>query len=87
MEDLDHYGNDIVPPSPLTAVGTADECRFDYPTTNGVVQNGSSVGICTHRTHVFARFGADLHAQSVLSNKISAAELWTKFVKVTLLVG
>ena len=26
-----------------------------YPTTNGGVQNGSSVGTCTHYVHVFAR--------------------------------
>ncbi len=27
----------------------------EYPTTNGGMQNGSSVEICTHCTHVFAR--------------------------------
>ena len=31
--------------------------------------------------HVFASFGADLHAQSMLINKISASELGRKFVK------
>ena len=31
--------------------------------------------------HVFARFGADLHAQSVLVSKISASELRRKFIK------
>ena len=34
-----------------------------------------------------ARFGADLHAQSVLSSKISASELRRKFIKSALLVG
>ncbi len=32
-------------------------------------------------------FGADLYAQSVLINKISASELSWKFIKVALLVG
>ncbi len=41
-----------------------------------------------HPAHTFfARFGADLHAQSVLVNKISASELWRKFTKGALLVG
>ncbi len=57
------------------------------PTSNAGMQNGSSVGICTQCKHVFARFGADLHAQSVLSNKISAAELRRKLIKSALLVG
>ncbi len=35
----------------------------------------------------FCTFGADLHAQSVLSNKISASELTRKFIKSALLVG
>ncbi len=45
------------------------------PTASGGVQNGSSVEIRTHCMHVFACFGANLHAQSVISNKISASEL------------
>ncbi len=32
-------------------------------------------------------FGADLYAQSVLNNKISALEFSTKFIKSALLVG
>ena len=44
----------------------------NYPTINGGMQNESSVGICTHCTHVFRTFGTDLHAQLVLSDKISA---------------
>ena len=32
-------------------------------------------------------FGADLHAQLVLSNKISASELRRRFIKSALLVG
>ena len=37
--------------------------------------------------HVFAHFGADLHARSVLINKISASELRRKLIKSALLVG
>ncbi len=40
----------------------------------------------TFHTH-FCTFGTNLHAQSVLSNKISASELRRKFIKVALLVG
>ncbi len=35
----------------------------------------------------FCTFGADFHAQSVLSDKISAPELSRKFIKGPLLVG
>ncbi len=65
--------------------GTRD-ARED-PTTNGGMQNGSSVGICTRCVHVFARLGADVYAQSVLINKVSASELSRKFIKVASLVG
>ncbi len=58
-----------------------------HPTTNGSVQNGSSVGICTRCIHVSARFGVDLHARSVLVKKNSASELSRKFIKSVLLVG
>ena len=53
------------------------------------MQNGSSVGICTRCVRVIflPRFGADLHAQSVLCSKISASELSRKFVKCALSVG
>ena len=51
------------------------------------MQNGSSVGTCTHCIHVSACFGADLHAQSVLINKFFASELSRMFVKSALLVG
>ena len=37
--------------------------------------------------HVFCKIGADLHAQSVISNKISASELSRKLIKSALLVG
>ncbi len=50
------------------------------PTTNGGMQNGSSVGMCTRCVHVFCTFGADLCAQSVLRNKISASEFSRKFI-------
>ncbi len=46
-----------------------------------------SVGICTHCIPVFARWAPDLHAQSVIINKISASELSQKFIKSALLVG
>ena len=65
------------PPSPSSS-----------PTSNGGMQNGSSVGICTRCTNVFfARLGADLHAQSVIIKKIFASELCRKFIKSVLLVG
>ena len=46
-----------------------------------------SRNVHTLRTRFFARFGADLYDQSVLSNKISALELRLKFIKSELLVG
>ncbi len=57
------------------------------PTTNGGMQNGSSVGTCTRCKHVFARFGSDVCAQSVLIDKISASEPSWKFINSALLVG
>ncbi len=45
------------------------------------------VRICTHCAHFLAHFGTDLHAHSVLSNKISASELSQKFIKSALLAG
>ena len=44
-------------------------CVCVYPTTNGGMQNGSSVDIHTHCVHVFARFGADLYVQSMVIKK------------------
>ncbi len=52
-----------------------------YPTTNGGMQNGSSL-----HTHLHT-FGTNLYAQSVLINKISSSELSWKFIKSALLVG
>ena len=60
--------------------------RF-FPTTNGGMQNGSSVVIHEHCMHVFCTFGANLYAQSVLINEISAMELCRKFIKSVMLVG
>ena len=57
------------------------------PTTNSGMRNGSSVGTCTHRIHVFARLALICNAQSVLINKISASELRRKLTKSALLVG
>ena len=50
------------------------------------MQNGSSVEIPPHSTwSLFARFGANLYAQSVIINKITALKL--SWIKVPLLVG
>ena len=57
------------------------------PTTKGGVQNGS----CSRNIYMlhtsFFTFDADLYAQSVLTNKISASELTRKLIKSPLLVG
>ncbi len=44
---------------------------------------------CTYTMHTtrFCTFGANLYAQSVLINKISASKLSRKFIKSVLLVG
>ena len=57
------------------------------PTTGGGMQSGSSVRMHAHFVHVFARFAPDLHARSVLINKVSASELSRKFIKSALLAG
>ena len=41
----------------------------------------------TRCIHGFCTLGADLYAQLVLTNKISASELRRKFIKSALLVG
>ena len=51
------------------------------------MQNGSSVGMRTRCTRVFARFAPILYAQSVLINEIPASELSRKFTKSALLAG
>ncbi len=43
--------------------------KQDYPTTNGGMQAGSSVGIHACCVHVFCTFCTDLHAQSGLINE------------------
>ncbi len=53
----------------------------------GGMQNGNSVRMFTCCTQVFARLSADLNAQSVITNKISASELTRKLIKNVLLVG
>ena len=58
-----------------------------HPTTNGSMQSGSRLGIRTRCMPIFCTFCADLLAQSVLINKISASELSRKFIKGALLVG
>ncbi len=60
---------------------------INIPTTNGGMQDGSSVGTHTGCTRVFCTFGVVLHARLVLSNKISASEISRKFIKDALSVG
>ncbi len=61
-------------------------CRIDQKMRG--IQNGCSVGICTHCVHgFFCTFGANLHAQSMPINIISASELRRKFIKCALSVG
>ena len=68
--------------------GGGKVCAQTYcPTTNGGMQNGSSVGMRAHCIHFFACLGTDLYGQSALSNNISASELTRKFIKSALLVG
>ena len=60
---------------------------MSYPTTNGGMQKWKlSRNMYTLHTR-FCTFGTNLHAQSVLINKISASELSRKFIKSALLVG
>ena len=58
-----------------------------YPTTNGGMQNGSSVGPCTHYIHVFAYVAPICMLRTKNINNISASELSRKFIKSALLVG
>ncbi len=51
------------------------------------MQNGSSAWNMYKMNTNFCTFGSDLHAQSVLINKISASELSQKFIKGVLSVG
>ncbi len=64
---------------------------FPFPTTNGGMPNGSSVGIYryVHTLYIrFCTFGASLYSTlSRTHNKYSASELSRKFMKSTLLVG
>ncbi len=54
---------------------------FYTPTTNGGMQKWK-LGRNMYTLHArFCTFGADLHAQSVIVNKISASELTRKFTK------
>ncbi len=57
------------------------------PTTNSGVQK-RKLGWNMYTLHTrFGTFGSDLHAQSALTNKISASELSRKFIKSAVLVG
>ncbi len=51
------------------------------------MQNWSSVEICSHCIHIFARLAPICMLQSMLTNKTSAAEISRKFIKTALLVG
>ncbi len=59
----------------------------DCPTTNGGMQNGSSVGIRTCCVHVFARSAPIFMLSRCLLTEFCASELSRKFVKSVLLVG
>ena len=66
---------------------TLAESYFTYPTTNGVACKMEAHLEYVHILYtLFARLGANLHAQSLLINKISALE-HRKFIKGPLLVG
>ncbi len=57
------------------------------PTTNRGMQKWD-LSFSTYTLHTrFFTFGADLYAQSVIINKISATELSRKLIKSALLVG
>ena len=61
-------------------------CAYAQPPT--VVGNTEAQSEHVHIAFTFfARLAPDLHAQSVLSNKISASDLSQKFIKGALLVG
>ena len=58
-----------------------------FPTSNGGMQDGSSVGTCTRCIHdFFARLAPDFHARSVIISKFSASELGRKLVRSALLL-
>ena len=62
-------------------------CFYADPTTNGGMQNGSSVGIHARCKQVFACLAPIcVHGRCLLTN-ISASELSRNFLKSALLVG
>ena len=65
------------------------QVRGRHPQPPKVVCKVRAQSECIHVAHAFffCTFGTDLHAQSVLINEISAAELSWKFIKGALLVG
>ncbi len=58
-----------------------------YPTTNGGMQNGRSVGICIRCIHVFEHLAPICMLSRCLLTKISASEPSRKFIESALLVG
>ncbi len=68
-------------------LSTREYCSFHYPTTNGDMQNGTSVAICTHCIHVFA----GLASICVLSRRLLTEFLHRSssgsLLRVPLLVG
>ena len=72
-----------LPPSRLEE----DALQCFSPTTNGGMQNGTSVGECTGCIHVFERLAPICMLSRCLVTKISASELSRRFVKSALLVG
>ncbi len=61
--------------------------RHTNPTTNGGMQNGSSVGICARCTHIFARLAPICMLSRCLATKSRHSELSWKSIKSALLVG
>ncbi len=61
--------------------GIENQKKTACPTINGGVQNGTPVGTCTSRTHIFARLAPTCNAPSVLLDKFFASELGQKFIK------
>ncbi len=72
----------------LKVLGKGRERRGgECPTSNGGMQNGSSVGTCPRCIHVFARLALMCMLSRCLGTKISASEIRRNFTKNALLVG
>ena len=74
-------------PTPMSKSRKKKKNKDDCQTTNGYVQNGISVGICTHCIHVFAHWALICMLSKCLFKKNYASELSRKFIRSELLVG